>query len=157
MQLICYTSKLQKKMGLIQSDLCAEESRFSFLGRQSDGAGFFRLEHGCSKYRGIIMWSAMKNPNVTSATTTGRPPAKMFESLDPETQVVIRISVKHLKAARFQDISWVFLCGNSARGDYVADIDIDMAVVLGSTNEAMSYPLASPMNTDTVISVAGHD
>ena len=81
----------------------------------------------------------------------------MFENLDPETQVVIRTPVKHLKAARFQDISRVLLYGNSARGDYVADIDIDMAVVLGSKNEAVSYPLASSMNTDTIISVARHD
>jgi len=32
MQLIRCTKKLQKEMGLKQSDLCAEESRFSYLG-----------------------------------------------------------------------------------------------------------------------------
>ena len=60
----------------------------------------------------------------------------MFESLDPETQVAIRTSVKHLKAARIQDICRVLLCGSSARGDYHADGDFDMAVVLGSTPPA---------------------
>ena len=32
MQLIRYTKKLQKEMGLKQPDLCEEEPRFSYLG-----------------------------------------------------------------------------------------------------------------------------
>ena len=64
----------------------------------------------------------------TSASRDARP--RTWGDLDQDTKTAVNSFVRHLSQVGLPGISRILLYGSRARGDYQADSDVDIAVVL---------------------------
>ena len=73
---------------------------------------------------------AMKTQHATVAPDNSGPPARTLADLDLATQAAVHVFLTFLAESDLPPVAKVLLYGSHARGDYRADSDIDLAVVL---------------------------
>lgn len=61
-------------------------------------------------------------------------PVNTSNRLDPDTSRAVNSFMTHLAEAKLPDVSRVLLYGSRSRGEYQADSDVDIAVVLVGNN-----------------------